>query len=134
MTQDDLIELAARIHEARTSEGPEVEAGLARAERLAFRLVAQSGPLPEGADRLLPHDWREMAVETGSADAGAEREARRLAGRMGFKLVKARLAPGAYLDGRYTLLNRQGGFEFEWSDLDSCLSDLRHMRAERLSA
>lgn len=50
MTQDDLIELAARIHEARTSEGPEVEAGLARAERLAFRLVAQSGPLPEGAD------------------------------------------------------------------------------------
>lgn len=62
-----LIEAAGLVHEARHNEGPEVEAGLARAEALLFGAVARlaegAGIRPEdaGTGRFLPHNWRDLA-------------------------------------------------------------------------
>jgi hypothetical protein len=62
-----LIRAAGRVHEARHSEGPEVEAALGRAERLLYgavaRLSATASVAPEeaGSGRFLPHNWRDLA-------------------------------------------------------------------------
>ena len=57
----------------------------------------------------------------------AERQARRLAERIGMRLGLPDSASGVR---RYVLLDRRGQSEMDWQDIGQCIADLRHLAVE----
>lgn len=67
-------------------------------------------------------------------DRTKEARARRLAQQIGCRLTMSRRRPEEHSDRRFTLLNRHGGFEMEWADIDWALEDLEANAAVRRGA
>ena len=55
----------------------------------------------------------------------AERQARQIAQRLGMTLHTTDTRPTGY-----ALVNRRGLVELEWPEVNECLADLRHLKAE----